>query len=43
MSVQKILDVTKIEQEVISPTYDDMGLIASTNTPLKLAEQGEKP
>jgi hypothetical protein len=30
-------------KEVISPTYDDMGLIASTNTPLKLAEQGEKP
>jgi hypothetical protein len=36
-------DLVKIEQEVISPTYDDMGLISSTNTPLKLAEQGEKP
>jgi hypothetical protein len=36
-------DLVKIEQEVISPTYDDMGLIASTNTPLKLAAQGEKP
>jgi hypothetical protein len=36
-------DLDKIEQEVISPTYDDMGLISSTNTPLKLAEQGEKP
>ena len=36
-------DLDKIEQEVISPTYDNMGLISSTNTPLKLAEQGEKP
>jgi hypothetical protein len=36
-------DLVKIEQEVISPTYDNMGLISSTNTPLKLAEQGEKP
>jgi hypothetical protein len=36
-------DLDKIEQEVISPNYDDMGLISSTNTPLKLAEQGEKP
>ncbi len=36
-------DLDKIEQEVISPTYDDMGLIASTNTPLELAAQGEKP
>jgi hypothetical protein len=36
-------DLDKIEQEVISPTYDDMGLISSTNTPPKLAEQGEKP
>ena len=36
-------DLDKIEQEVISPTYDDMGLIASTNKPLELAAQGEKP
>jgi hypothetical protein len=36
-------DLVKIEQEVISPTYDDMGLIASTNKPLELAAQGEKP
>ena len=36
-------DLDKIEQEVISPTYDDMGLIASANIPLELAAQGEKP
>ena len=36
-------DLDKIEQEVISPTYDDMGLISSTNKPLELAAQGEKP
>jgi hypothetical protein len=36
-------DLDKIEQEVISPTYDDMGLIALANTPLELAAQGGKP
>ena len=36
-------ELDKIEQEVISPTYDDMGLISSTNKPLELAAQGEKP
>ena len=36
-------DLDKIEREVIAPTYDEMGLIASTNKPLKLAAQGEKP
>jgi hypothetical protein len=36
-------DLEKIEDEVISPTYDEMNLIASTNTPLEITAQGEKP
>jgi hypothetical protein len=36
-------DLDKIEHEVIAPTYDEMSLISSTNKPLELAAQGEKP
>jgi hypothetical protein len=37
------LDLDKIEHEVIAPTYDEINLISSTNKPLELAAQGEKP
>ena len=36
-------DLDKIECEVIAPTYDELNLISSTNKPLELAAQGEKP
>ena len=35
------VDLGKIEQEVISPTYDEMGLISSLNLPSELLAQGE--
>jgi hypothetical protein len=31
----------KIEQEVIAPTYDEMGLLSSLNLPPELLAQGE--
>jgi hypothetical protein len=36
-------ELDKIEQEVIAVSYEEMGLLASTNEPPKLVEQGEKP
>jgi hypothetical protein len=36
-------DLDKIEQEVIAPTYDEMGLISSISNLSKLTMQGEKP
>lgn len=36
-------ELDKIEQEVIAPTYDEMGLISSIDNLSKLAMQGEKP
>lgn len=39
---EKESDLDKIEEEVISPSYEDMGLIASTNELPSLAPQGEK-
>lgn len=39
---EKESDLDKIEQEVISPTYDEMGLISSLNLPPELLAQGEK-
>jgi hypothetical protein len=35
-------ELDKIEQEVISPSYDEMGLIACVDALPKLAAQGEK-
>jgi hypothetical protein len=35
-------ELDKIEQEVISPSYDEMGLIASVDAMPKLTAQGEK-
>jgi hypothetical protein len=35
-------DLDKIEQEVISPSYDEIGLIDSTEKLFKISEQGEK-
>jgi hypothetical protein len=34
-------NLNKIEDEVICPTYDEMGLIANMNTLNKLEVQGE--
>ena len=39
---EKESDMDKIEQEVIAPTYEDMGLISSLNLPPELLAQGEK-
>ena len=39
---EKESDLDKIEQEVIAPTYEDMGLISSFNLPPELLAQGEK-
>lgn len=36
-------DLEKIEDEVISPTYDEINFISSTYIPTKLAVEGEKP